>query len=320
MAYRASQRASCAGERRSRPVSDTVRAARLTTPGRVAGVSAPCSRACERALAHATAACSNAGMTVVALSIAGSDPSGGAGIQADLKTFHTHRVYGCAVVTLITAQNTLGVQAVSVLPGELLAQQLDVLFADFLPHALKTGALGSPEHVAVIAQRCQRHGLTLVVDPVMRSKTDAVLLEDAALTALRSQLLPVARLVTPNLDEASALLGRPVRSAAQIRDAARALVDMGAQAALVKGGHREGEPIDVLCVGGELHELHGARVATRHTHGLGCTLSAAITARLALGQDLLSACVGAKAWLGRALASAPGLGHGQGPVNHLEPL
>ncbi|HEX7480555.1 MAG TPA: bifunctional hydroxymethylpyrimidine kinase/phosphomethylpyrimidine kinase [Polyangiales bacterium] len=259
-------------------------------------------------------------MTAVALSIAGSDPSGGAGIQADLKTFQAHGVYGCAAVTLITAQNTLGVRALSVLPGELLAQQLDVLFEDFLPNAVKTGALGSVQHVELIAERCKRHGLALVVDPVMRSKTAAVLLEDAASVALRAHLLPLARLVTPNLDEAAALLGKPVTTAAQIEDAARELVDLGAQAALIKGGHRQGAPVDVLYVGGDLHELHGTRIATRHTHGLGCTLSAAITARLALGQDLLGACIAAKAWLARAIASAPGIGHGQGPVNHLEPV
>ncbi len=259
-------------------------------------------------------------MTFVALSIAGSDPSGGAGIQADLKTFHAHGVYGCAAVTLITAQSTQGVRAVHVLPPELLAQQLDVLFADFLPAAVKSGALGSSPQVEVVAQRCKQHALRLVIDPVMRSKADAVLADDRATVALRTQLLPLAALVTPNLDEAAALLGRPVASAAEIRDAARALVDLGAQAALVKGGHRAGDPIDVLCTGGELHELHAARITTRHTHGLGCTLSAAITARLCRGEALLPACIAAKAWLTRAIASAPGLGHGQGPVNHLEPV
>jgi hydroxymethylpyrimidine/phosphomethylpyrimidine kinase len=221
---------------------------------------------------------------------------------------------------LITAQSTLGVRRVEVLSPSLFAEQLDVLLSDLLPMAAKTGALGSAAQVELVADRVAEKRVTLVVDPVMVSKTGAVLLDEAGRSALRQRLLPCAALVTPNLDEAALLLGRSVSSAAEIHDAARALVDLGAHAALIKGGHREGEPVDVLCIGGAIHELYARRIDSPHTHGVGCTLSAAITARLALGAGTLEACRLAKEWLTRAIASAPRLGHGQGAVNHLEPV
>jgi hydroxymethylpyrimidine/phosphomethylpyrimidine kinase len=259
-------------------------------------------------------------VTPSALSIAGSDPSGGAGVQADLKTFHAHGVYGMSVLSLLTVQNTHGVRRVEHVAPQLVAEQLDALFDDGLPGAIKTGALGTAAHVGVVADRLAGRGLKLVVDPVMLSKGGAPLLEADGCSALRSRLLPLATLVTPNLAEAAWLLGQPIRDPGDIVAAARALAQLGPSAVLLKGGHRAGDPVDVLCVGDQVHELHAARVVTLHTHGVGCTLSAAIAARLALGCDLLEACTLAKRWLTCALSSAPGIGGGQGSVNHLAPL
>jgi hydroxymethylpyrimidine/phosphomethylpyrimidine kinase len=260
------------------------------------------------------------GVTAIALSIAGSDPSGGAGIQADLKAFQAHAVYGLSVISLLTAQNSHGVRCVAPIAPQLLAAQLDVLFEDVLPSVVKTGALGGAAHVEVVAERLSGRALPLVVDPVLLSKNGSELLDADGCSALRRLLLPLATLITPNLDEARRLLGRPIEDPSGIRDAARELGELGARAVLLKGGHRHGDPIDVLYAAGELHELHGPRVHTVHTHGVGCTLSAAIAARLALGHDLLEACTLAKRWLTRALASAAAVGGGQGCPNHLEPL
>lgn len=258
-------------------------------------------------------------MIPVALTVAGSDPSGGAGLQADLKTFQRHGVYGCAVVSLITVQNTRGVTRVVPLDAELVGAQLDAVLEDVPPRAWKTGALGTVAIVEAVAARAARladGGPALVVDPVMISKHGASLIDEPARLALVRALLPHCALVTPNLHEAAALSGRRVETLAEARDAARAIAALGPRAVLVKGGHLEGAPVDVLFAEGVLHELHGARVDTRHTHGTGCTLSAAITARLALGRPLLEACACAKRWLAEALRTAPGLGAGVGPVNH----
>ena len=259
-------------------------------------------------------------MIPVALTIAGSDPSGGAGIQADLKTFHQHRTYGASVVTLLTVQNTRGVTRVHHMPVDLVLAQLDAVASDIPPLAAKTGALGTAPLVEALARAARGFAFPLVVDPVMISKHGAPLLDAPAVAALRRDLLPRASLITPNAHEAAALSGREVRDLAGARDAARAIADLGAAAVLVKGGHIEGPPIDVLWAGGELIELPAERVATRHTHGTGCTYSAAITARLARGEPLLEAVRGAKAWLTEALRRAPGLGAGVGPVDHLTPV
>ncbi len=262
-------------------------------------------------------------MIDVALTVAGSDPSGGAGLQADLKTFHQHGVYGCAVVTLITAQNTRGVTRVVPLEAALVGEQLDAVLEDVPPRAWKTGALGSRAVVEAVAARAvalAARGVPLVVDPVMISKHGAPLIDDAARLALVRALLPHCALVTPNVHEAEALGGLPVRTPEDARRAAAAIAALGPRAVLVKGGHLEGAPTDFLYVGGAVHALHGERVETRHTHGTGCTLSAAITARLARGESLRDACAGAKRWLHDALVTAPGIGSGFGPVNHLAPV
>jgi hydroxymethylpyrimidine/phosphomethylpyrimidine kinase len=255
-------------------------------------------------------------MVRVALSVAGSDPSGGAGIQADLKTFQRHGVYGCAVPTLLTVQNTRFVARVETLGPELVAAQLAAVLDDIPPHALKTGALGNAGIVHALVETLAGCQAPLVIDPVLLSKSGKALLDAEGLAALRGLLLPRALLITPNRDEAALLTGRSLESEQDWEDAARALCDLGAQAALLKGGHREGRPVDLLLYQGRFLRFDGPRIDTRHTHGVGCSLSAAITSQLALGRPLDDACARAKRWLTRALQSAPGLGAGHGPIDH----
>lgn len=253
----------------------------------------------------------------VALTIAGSDPSGGAGIQADLKTFHQHGVYGCAVISLLTVQNTLGVQRVELVSPELVGAQIDAVLSDLTPDAIKTGALGSSAIIERVAASLRASSAPLVIDPVGMSKNRHALTDATARDVLLRQLLPLSTLITPNLDEAAWLSGRAVDDDASIRAAALWLRDAGAKAVLVKGGHRSDGPTDVLLApDGVFHELHAQRVDTRHTHGVGCSLSAAITARLARADDILTAVMLAKRWITDAIATAPGLGAGQGPLNH----
>jgi hydroxymethylpyrimidine/phosphomethylpyrimidine kinase len=252
----------------------------------------------------------------IALTIAGSDPSGGAGLQADLKTFHQFHAFGQAVVTLVTVQNTLGVQRVEVMPADLVTHQIRAVMEDFPPHAAKTGALGNAAVVLAVGRCALDFGFPLVVDPVMIGKHGAPLLDADAVESIRAALLPRAVLVMPNLPEASALTGREVTNHEQMRDAARALVGMGAHAALVKGGHLEGDAVDVLFDGATFHSFTFRRVQTRHTHGTGCTYSAAVTAGLASGLDLVTSVTQAKEFVTRAIQTNPGIGRGQGPLNY----
>ena len=256
-------------------------------------------------------------MTAIALTIAGSDPSGGAGLQADLKTFHQHRVYGTSVVTLLTVQNTQMVRDVFILNPAFVLAQLDAVVADLPPSAAKTGALGNREVVEAIAARAGTMAFPLVVDPVMISKHGARLMDDLAAATVAGKLLPCAFLVTPNLLEASALSGRIVENLAGMEDAARAIGDLGVKNVLVKGGHLEGQAVDVLWTEGRIHHFISERFATPHTHGTGCVYSAAITARLALGEELPVAVQRAKRFVTEAIRSNPGLGHGFGPTNLL---
>ena len=256
-----------------------------------------------------------------ALTIAGSDSGGGAGIQADLKTFEAHGVYGMSALTSITAQNTVTVTGVHDLPASFVAGQIDAVAQDIGVDAAKTGMLSNAGIVEAVADAVRRNGIDrLVVDPVMISKHGAALLAPDAAEAVRGMLLPRATLVTPNLHEAGALVGREVATLEQARDAARAIADLGAESVLVKGGHLDGAPIDVLLHQGELLEIRAERIDTTQTHGTGCTYGAAITARLARGDGLVDAVRGAKAWLTAALRSAPGVGHGVGPVDHFAPV
>jgi hydroxymethylpyrimidine/phosphomethylpyrimidine kinase len=245
----------------------------------------------------------------VALTIAGSDPSGGAGIQADLKTFHQFGVYGEAVLTLVTVQNTTRVSRVEMLPEDLVLEQIAAVLEDIPPAAAKTGALGTPAMVRAVARAAASFRFPLVVDPVMVSKHGAPLGGGAW-----EELLPHAALVTPNLPEAEALTGT-----ADLRLAAERLVGMGARAALIKGGHSAGDALDLLYDGRNFVEFPAPRIDTPHTHGTGCTYSAAITAGLALGLPLADAVARAKRFIHEAIRTNPGLGHGCGPVNHHAP-
>ena len=256
--------------------------------------------------------------TRVALSIAGSDPSGGAGLQADLKTFHRLGVYGEAVVTLITVQNTRGVTRVEVMAPDLVLEQIHAVCCDIPPHAAKIGALGNSAVVEAVAAAAQSFTFPLVIDPVMISKHGAPLIEEPAQRALAAHLIPRAFLLTPNLEEATVLAGFPVTDIASMRKAAEKLVSLGAKNVLVKGGHLDADDaLDVLFEPGHgFREFSSPRITTRHTHGTGCTYSAAITAELAKGSALREAIAIAKKFISEAIRTAPGLGSGTGPLNH----
>jgi hydroxymethylpyrimidine/phosphomethylpyrimidine kinase len=254
-----------------------------------------------------------------ALTIAGSDPSGGAGIQADLKTFHQFGVYGEAVITLLTVQNTVGVTRVECMEPDLVAEQIRAVITDIPPAAAKTGALGNWAIIEAVAGLTADFRFPLIVDPVLVSKHGAALLASDAIEILKTRLLPHAFLVTPNLEEAALLAGIEVRDVHSMRAAARKISGMGPKAVLVKGGHLAGDDIDVLFYQGEWTEFTAPRVETRHTHGTGCTYSAAITASLAAGHNLPTAIRIAKRYITEAIRTNPGFGSGSGPVNHHAP-
>lgn len=250
-----------------------------------------------------------------ALTIAGSDSGGGAGIQADLRTFHAHGVFGLSAITAVTAQNTLGVHAVQTLDSDIVAAQIDAVAADFTISAVKIGMLANQEIVRAVASAIDRHQLRpVVLDPVMIAKGGDALLAADAINALRDELIPRATILTPNLPEAEALTGRQIVSIADMRLAAADLIRAGARAVVIKGGHLDGPAIDLFVDANSSEELSAPRLATSHTHGTGCTFASAIAARLALGDDLLSAVRAAKAYVHRAIELAPGLGHGHGPL------
>lgn len=255
-------------------------------------------------------------MQPVALTIAGSDPSGGAGIQADLKTFHQFGVYGEAIITLVTVQNTVSLERVECLPVVLVLHQLRAVLDDIPPNAAKTGALGNRLIVKAVAGAAADFRFPLVVDPVMVSQHGRLLVTQDALEAMRDELIPQASLLTPNLAEASALTGLEVNDLDSMQKAARELHRMGAKAVLVKGGHLEGDAVDVLYMSGLTRQFRAPRIETRNTHGTGCTYSAAITAELARGTLLEHAVERAKSFVTEAIRSAPGLGRGSGPLNH----
>lgn len=253
-------------------------------------------------------------MLAVALTIAGSDPSGGAGIQADLKTFHQFGVYGTAAITLLTVQNTRRVSRVEMIDPALLVEQARAVLEDVPPNAAKTGALGTAQMIRAVASLdlpCP-----LVVDPVMISKHGASLMEADARESLVRELLPKAFLVTPNLHEAAAITGREVTNLDTMKRAADKIAALGARAVLIKGGHLEGDAVDLLLDAGAFEQFRSPRVHTAHTHGTGCTYSAAITALLARGENLRDAIAAAKRFIAEAIRTNPGIGGGSGPVNH----
>ncbi len=254
----------------------------------------------------------------IALTIAGSDSGGGAGIQADLKTFHQFGLHGTSVIVALTAQNTLGVTSVHPVPVDFVRAQLAALADDLPPAALKTGMLADSSLVRAVADSIAGYNWgPVVVDPVMVSTSGHRLLAPEAEITVRDCLLPLAAVVTPNLDEAELLTGRPVRDEGAMRRAGQALLDLGAEAALLKGGHLPGNQlVDWLIERGSERRFVHARIDTTSTHGTGCTLSAAITAGLALGHSLERAIEAALDFVHRAIAAAPGLGKGHGPLNH----
>jgi len=255
-------------------------------------------------------------MMPTALTIAGSDPSGGAGIQADLKTFHQRGVYGTSVITLVTVQNTQRIGAIEILSPKLVADQLDAVLADIPPGAAKTGALGSQEIVEVLAAKAREFGFPLVVDPVMISKHGKPLMTEPARAALVKLLAPCAFVITPNLYEAGELAHISVHNLETMKEAAVRIAGSGARAVLIKGGHLESDAVDVLYWEGNFAYYRSRRIRTVHTHGTGCTFSACLTAELAKGMDLAEAVQIAKEFITRAIETNPGLGKGSGPVNH----
>jgi hydroxymethylpyrimidine/phosphomethylpyrimidine kinase len=254
---------------------------------------------------------------VPVLTVAGSDPTGGAGLQGDLKTFCAHGVYGMAVVAAVTAQNDAGVRAVSPVDPALVERQLDAVLDQAAPAAAKTGMLYLPETVRAVSKALRRRPVRhLVIDPVLEATSGGSLAAPGLLDALVDELVPICALLVPNLPEAAALLRRPSLEEGDAEDAGRALLDLGAPAVLVKGGHGVGPATDVLVTAAGVTRFTADRIDTPHGHGAGCALSAAIAARLALGDALGTAVENAKAYVHRGLLAAGPLGRGRGPVRH----
>jgi len=257
-----------------------------------------------------------------ALTIAGSDSGGGAGIQADLKTFAALGVFGTSAITALTAQNTVRVEGVYAIPSDFVARQIDAVAEDIGADAVKTGMLSNSQIIETVAAKIAEHGLQpLVVDPVMIAKSGDALLEPEARDTLISSLLPLATVVTPNLPEAEVLCGFPITDMEGMRRAAVAIHSRGPRCVVVKGGHLQGTGFstDLYYDGEHFEELSEARINTRNTHGTGCTFASAIAARLALGDEMLDAVRAAKRYVSRVLAASRGLqiGHGHGPMNHM---
>lgn len=252
-----------------------------------------------------------------ALTVAGSDSGAGAGIQADLKTFAAHGVYGTSAITAITAQNTIGVTAVLALNPRLVAAQIDAIIDDMGAQAVKTGMLANQPIIEMVARKIAEHHLkNVVVDPVMVATSGDLLIRQNAVAVLRNQLIPLATVVTPNIPEAEVLTGMKLRTAEEIREAARRIVKMGAQAVIVKGGHLKGPAVDLFFDGKQYTPLSAPRIRTKNTHGTGCTLSAAIAANLAKGEKIEMAVVNAKRYITEALRHSYRIGSGHSPVHH----
>lgn len=255
-----------------------------------------------------------------ALTIAGTDPSGGAGIQADLKTFQELKSYGMSVITSVVSQNTTGVQDVYHLPTSVIETQLDSVLDDMDVHAFKTGMIADREMMEVIREKTKNLGIPYVMDPVMVTTSGDTLIEEDARDFLRDELLPLTTVVTPNIPEAEYLLNRKIEHVEDMKKAAKDIVtEFGVEAALIKGGHIKGDATDFLYDGNELHTFSADRVDTKHTHGTGCTLSAAITAYISQGYSLEGAVDNAKKYVTLAIQHSLALGNGSGPTNHWAP-
>lgn len=257
-------------------------------------------------------------MTKIALTIAGSDSGGGAGIQADLKTFHQFGVFGTSAIVAITAQNTIGVHGVHTVPVEMVQAQIDAVADDLPPDAFKTGMLATVDLVRAVAEAIKKRAFpNYVLDPVMVATSGDPLLDKQAERTVRDFLVPLSTIVTPNLDEASILVAGTIDTVDKMVDAGKALLGMGAGAALIKGGHlEEAEIVDVMVLENTIRKIPHAKIDTTSTHGTGCTLSAAIAAGLASGLDVEDAVADGLDFVQRAIATAPGLGKGHGPLNH----
>jgi len=257
-------------------------------------------------------------MMTRALTIAGSDSGGGSGIQADLKTFAAHGVYGICAITAVTAQNTQGVACWQALEADLVTAQIEAVVSDIGADAVKIGMLANAAIAEAVAAAIRDLDLPqVVVDPVMIAKDGDRLLSDEGIATIRSELLPLAHVVTPNIPEAETLAGLPIHSLADMRDAALRILRLGPRVVLVKGGHAAGlESVDVCATATSSFEIRGPRIDTPHTHGTGCTLSSAIAANLALGRPEREAIELAREYLDGAIRHAPGLGRGHGPLNH----
>jgi len=259
--------------------------------------------------------------TPSAMTIAGSDSGGGAGIQADLKTFAALGVYGTSTLTAITAQNTVGVHAVHEIPTDIIAAQIDAVLSDIGADAVKTGMLASSSIIQCVASELERRPVPcLVVDPVMVAKSGDALLWEDAVDALKTLLVPLASVITPNIPEAEALTGKKIESDTQVREAAEAFITMGAKSVVVKGGHREGPATDLFFDGTTFHEFTSPRIETANTHGTGCTFASAVAAGLARGMSILEAVGLAKEFITEAILSSFPVGQGHGPLNHFHKL
>ena len=252
-----------------------------------------------------------------AMTIAGSDSGGGAGIQADLKTFSALGVFGTSTLTAITAQNTVGVTAVHEIPTDVISAQIDAVITDIGADAVKTGMLSSAVIVATVSEAVRRHGITnLVVDPVMVAKSGDRLLREEAISSICNDLIPLAKVVTPNIPEAEDLTGLSINTDADVRRAAEAIIGMGARSVVVKGGHRDGPPTDILYDGATFLEFTTERIPSTNTHGTGCTFASAVAAGLAHGLEVPDAVQQAKDYVTAAIRSAYPIGQGHGPLHH----
>ncbi|MBA4536776.1 bifunctional hydroxymethylpyrimidine kinase/phosphomethylpyrimidine kinase [Bacillus aquiflavi] len=256
-----------------------------------------------------------------ALTIAGSDSSGGAGIQADLKTFSAHGVYGMSVITAITAQNTLGVRSVQNIDLAIIRDQIDAIFEDIDVHSVKIGMLSNSEIIKTVAERLTYYKPNeIVLDPVMVSKSGSDLLQEEAVASLVQYLLPIATVITPNLPEAEKLTGKAISTVEEMRQACKDLKKSGVQYVLIKGGHLKGKPIDLLYDGNEFLSFEAERIETKNTHGTGCTLSSAIASNLALGMNIHNAVQQAKEYITTAIKHSLSIGNGHGPTHHFYQL
>ena len=252
-----------------------------------------------------------------ALSIAGSDCSGGAGIQADLKTFSAHKVFGMTAVTSIVAENTFRVIEIQDVRPDIIEKQIDAVFEDIPPDAVKIGMLSNRETMLAVAGKLrQLQPKNIVVDPVMYAKNGAALMEKTAIRTLISEIIPLADIITPNIPEAMEIAGITIKTESDMRHAAELIQAMGSRAVVVKGGHSDGDAKDILLYGNEFYEFTSPRVDTKHTHGTGCTFSSAIASNLALGLDIYEAVKRAKNYVLAAINHAPKLGKGNGPTHH----